>query len=413
MRTYGDLFRVPEFRSLFLSVSAQVAAQTVSGLALGTLVYGATGSPLLSALSMFGSSFAQVAGALTLLSAADRLPPRAALTGIAVVFAVGTAALAVPGLPVWGLLCLVPGLGLVASVGGGVRYGLLSEVLPREGFLLGRSALNMSAGVMQVSGYGLGGALAVALSARATLLAAAVLYLAGACAARFGLERRPARATGRPSVGETWRTDRRLWSSAPLRCLYLTLWVPNGLIVGCESLFVAYAPHHAGLLFAAASCGMLVGDTVAGRFVPRRLRHRLGVPLRLLLAAPYLLFVLPLPLSAAVAAVAVASTGFAASLLLQERLMELTPDGVGGQALGLQSSGLLFLQGVGAALAGAVAQRTSPGTGMVVMAAASIAVTLVLAPGLRPERTGRRGRRGGGHTAVDVPRPGDGAAADR
>jgi hypothetical protein len=38
------------------------------------------------------------------------------------------------------------------------------------------------------------------------------------------------------------------------------------------------------------------------------------------------------------------------------------------------------------ALAGAVAQHTSAATAMTVMAAASVAVTLVLAPGLRPDR---------------------------
>ncbi len=70
MRTYRDLFRVPEFTPLFLTSAAQVAAQTVSGPALGTLIHTATGSPLLSALAMFGPSLAQVTGAATLLAAA-------------------------------------------------------------------------------------------------------------------------------------------------------------------------------------------------------------------------------------------------------------------------------------------------------------------------------------------------------
>src|SRR4051794_25112317 len=129
MRTYRELFRTPEFTPLFATMSVQVAATTVTGLALGTLVYAATRSPLLSALSMFGSSFAQVVGAAALLSAPDRLPPRAAMTGVALAFAVGTAVLAVPGLPVWALFAIVLSLGLVAAVGGGVRYGLLSEIV--------------------------------------------------------------------------------------------------------------------------------------------------------------------------------------------------------------------------------------------------------------------------------------------
>jgi hypothetical protein len=224
------------------------------------------------------------------------------------------------------------------------------------------------------------------LSPRGTLLTGAGLYLAAAVVARSGLSRRPPRSTGRPSVTETWRNNARLWSSVPRRYVYLALWVPNGLIVGCESLFVPYAPRRAGLLFAFAALGMLLGDTLAGRFVPRRWRQRLGAPLRLLLAAPYLIFALKPALPVAVAAVVLASIGYAASLLLQERLMALTPDELSGHALGLHSSGMLTMQGVGAALAGVVAQHTSPSTAMAVMAAVSVAVTLTLAPGLRPKR---------------------------
>lgn len=384
MRTYRELFRTPEFTPLFVTASMSVAASTVSGLALGTLIYTVTGSPLLSALAMFGPSLAQVIGATTLLSAADRLPPRAATTGLALLFGLGAAAQAVPGLPVWAAFAVLLGVGLIASLGGGVRYGLLNEILARDGYLLGRSVLNMSVGAMQICGFALGGVLVSALSTRGTLLVGAVLYLAAAAVALLGLTRRPPRSAGRPSVSETWRTNALLWSCTPRRYVYLALWVPNGLIVGCESLYVPYAPRHAGLLFACAALGMLAGDTLTGRFVPQRWRERLGAPLRLLLAAPYLLFALHPALPLAVAAVVLASIGYSASLLLQERLMSLTPDKLSGHALGLHSSGMLALQGLGAALAGAVAQHTSPSTAMAVMAAVSVTVTLALAPGLRP-----------------------------
>src|SRR5205823_12438590 len=199
--------------------------------------------------------------------------------------------------------------------------------------------LNMSVGAMQICGFAVGGVLVTTLSPRGTLLIGAGLYAAGAAAARFGLTRRPARAAGRPSVRDTWRINERLWSSAARRYVYLALWVPNGLIVGCESLFVPYAPRHAGLLFAFAALGMLIGDTLTGRFVPARWRGRLGAPLRLLLAAPYLAFAVHPALPIAVAAVVLASIGYSASLLLQHRLMALTPDELSGHALGLHSSG--------------------------------------------------------------------------
>lgn len=105
---------------------------------------------------------------------------------------------------------------------------------------------------------------------------------------------------------------------------------------------------------------MPAGDTVTGRFLPRRWRARLTTPLCLLLAAPYLAFALHPTLPVAVAAVVLASIGYSASLLLQERLMSLTPDQLGGHALGLHSSGMLALQGVGAALAGAERSRPRP-----------------------------------------------------
>ncbi|MDH6229097.1 MFS transporter [Streptomyces sp. MJP52] len=383
MRTYRELFRTPEFTPLFATSALSVAASTVSGLALGSLVHSATGSPLLSALAMFGPSLAQVVGAATLLSAADRLRPRAAMTGLALAFAVAAAVQAVPGLPVWAVFVVLAAEGLIGSVGGGIRYGLLNEVLTKDGYLLGRSVLNMAVGALQICGYALGGLLVVLLSPRGALLTGALLYGAAAAVTRLGLTDRPPRATGRPSAAATWRVNARLWSSAPRRCVYLALWVPNGLVVGCESLYVSYAPEHAGLLFACAALGMLVGDTLAGRFLPPRWRERLGAPLRLLLAVPYLLFFLEPGPFVASAAVALASVGFAASLLLQERLMRLTPDELSGQALGLHSSGMLTLQGVGALLAGTVAELTTPATAMTVMAAASVTVTLALAPGLR------------------------------
>ncbi|MFI0357528.1 MFS transporter [Actinomadura sp. 9N407] len=383
MRTYRELFRSPEFTPLFAASSLQVAAMTVSGLALSTLVYAATGSPLLSALSMFGPSLVQVVGAATLLSAADRLPPRAAMTGLALASAGGTAVLAIPGLPGWAGLITVLFLGLVASVAGAVRYGLLSEILPSGGFLLGRSVLNMSAGTTQIGGFAAGAALVTVLSPRGTLLAGAALYLLAAGVARLGLTRRPPRAAGRPSVAETWRTNGRLLSSRPRRYVYIALWVPNGLIVGCEALFVPYSPGSAGILLALAAAGMLIGDTLTGRFVPRRWREGLAQHLYLLLAAPYLVFALHPSLALAGAAVLLASIGFSTTLLLQERLMILTPADIQGQALGLHSSGMVAMQGIAATLAGTVAQYTSPAAAMTAMAALSIAVTLVLAPRLR------------------------------
>ncbi|AKZ56329.1 Integral membrane protein [Streptomyces ambofaciens ATCC 23877] len=398
-RSYADLFRTPEFSPLFLSSSANIAAQTLSGLALATLVFRATDSPLLSALSMFGPALAQVLGATLFLSGADRLAPRTTLAGLSLAFAAATAALALPGLPVWAMLVIVLAEGLIASLGGGVRWGLLTEILSKDGYLAGRSLFNMTSGLMQIAGYATGGLLVVLLSPRLCLLLAAGLY-GTAAALALRLTRRPPRAAGRPSVRATWRANSLLWSARPRRHLYLALWVPNGLVVGCESLFVSYDPRAAGTLFACAALGMLAGDVTVGRLLPARIRTRLGVPLLVLLAAPYLVLFLRPPLALTAVLVAVASVGFGASLVQQERLVARTPEDLSGHALGLHSAGMLTTQGLAALLAGTVAQVSSPATAMSVMAAGSLAVTLALTVasrrdaadgGLLPTRVARAG----------------------
>ncbi|WP_310727944.1 MFS transporter [Streptomyces sp. N2A] len=379
MRSYRTLFRTPEFTPFLLSFAAFAAAQTIGGLALGTQVFRATGSPLLSAVSMFGPQLAQLLGATFLLSGADRLPPRAILSGLALAFAAGMALLALPGLPVSAVFAVVLAQGLVASLGGGVRAGLLNEILSKDGYVLGRSVFNMLWGLMQVAGFATGGALLALLTPKTCLLLAAALYVMSALVTRLGLTARPPRSSGRPSVSATWRTNALLWSSRPRRLTYLGLWIPNGLVVGCESLYVSYAPAAAGTLFACGALGMFLGDVAVGRLVPPAVRHRLAVPLRLLLATPYLFFVLQPGVALSAMAAAVASVGFGASLVLQERLMSLTPDDLAGQALGLHFVGMSTLQGVSAVLAGMLAQLTSPATAMTVLAVGSVTVTLTLA----------------------------------
>lgn len=383
MRTYRELFAVAEFTPLLVAVSARYAAGTMEGIALGTLVYVRTGSPLLSALSMFGPSAAQVVGAFTLLSFADRVRPRTALSANALIFAILTLVTAVPGLSTWAVLVAVFASGLVSAYGSGIQWGLMREIVPPDGYLLGRSAYTMANGVMQIAGFALGGVLVAATSPRVTLVIAAAVFAVSAALTRFGLRDRPPRATDRASIRTTVRDNRLLWSMPQRRCVYLAMWVPNGLIVGCEALFVPYSTRWSGLLFSASALGMLSGDLLVGRVLSPAKRGRFAAPLRVLLAAPYLVFGLPLPLGIAATIVAIASVGYAAGLLLQEQLIALVPDELTGHAMGLHSSGMLSMQAVGATIAGLLARELSVGASMAVLAVASLAVTAALTPGLR------------------------------
>ncbi|MFJ9692491.1 MFS transporter [Kitasatospora sp. NPDC101183] len=386
--TYRELARHRGFAALFASSTAHTAAQTLASLALGVLVYGRSGSPLLSSLAAFGPALAHLLGAATVLAGADRLPPRGALTALGLVSALATAVQALPGLPLWALFAPLLPLGLAGCLAGGVRHGLLDELLGRDGYLLGRSVLNASTGVVQIAAFAAGAALTAALTPAGALLLAAACHLLAAATARTGLARRPARRAGAATPAASWSATARLWSDPGRRRVYLALWVPNGLIVGAESLFVPYDPAHAGLLLAASAAGMLAGDAAAARLLPARLRGRLAIPLCALLAAPYLAFGLRPPLPVASALAAVAALGYGSGLLLQQQLLDRTPGDLTGHALGLHTSGMLAVQGLAATAAGAAAQVTSPGTAMTLTAAASLTVTALLWP-----RRGRAGSR--------------------
>ena len=255
-------------------------------------------------------------------------------------------------IPVWALLSVMSLTGVLGAVNGGVQWGLVREVVPDHGYLLSRSALTVVTGLMQVLGFGLGGLLTDLYGARPVLLAAVVLFAASAAACRVGLPEYAPRSEAGATVSASWRTNRELFASPERRVLFTALWLPTGLIVGCEALFVPYSPHWAGLLLSAAAVGMLGGDVVVARVLDARTRARVAGGLRLLLAAPYLLFAFAPPLVVTAIAVLAASGGYAATLMLQERLVAITPPTQSGHVLGLHSAGMLTLQGAGALVAG-------------------------------------------------------------
>ena len=55
MKTYRQLFAIREFQALFLVQCLNIGSYAVASLALGTITFAATGSPVLTALAMFGA----------------------------------------------------------------------------------------------------------------------------------------------------------------------------------------------------------------------------------------------------------------------------------------------------------------------------------------------------------------------
>ncbi|MEU0990679.1 MFS transporter [Streptomyces sp. NPDC005953] len=377
MKTYRQIFGIREFRVLFLNTTVGVAGGTMRMLAVATVVYTATGSPLLTALAFLGGFLPQAIGSLTLLSLADRLPPRAALVTWRVVDAMAGAMFALGFLPVWAVLLVLLVVGLGDAVVGAIGEAVVLDVVPEGSYVLGRSALNIAVGSMQILGFAASGALLALTGPSGAFWLSAGLALTSALVSRLGLQRRPPRTTGEASVALTWAGNRRLWGDRTIRRLLLAHWLPNGLIVGAEAMYVPYGAG-AGAMFAAAACGMLVGDIVIGRWVSPRLRATLSLPLYALLAMPYIFFALqPAPV-VATAIVLVASFGYAGTLGVTEQFVAKVPEDVRGQAFGLVGNGMMTAQAVCAAAVGGVAQLTHPGNAMSVAAIFSLMASVLL-----------------------------------
>jgi MFS family permease len=379
---YTSLLRQPAFLTLWSSTALLNLATTIASLALGLLVQQATHSALLSAAIMFGPSLAQAVGALTSMSVVDTKSPRLVLSATTSGVAMLTAGQALP-MPTAFRIALAFLAAYLLSISMGARYGILSEIVSQAEYSLARSAINIAAGVTQLLGYSVGAVLVDMAGLRAVLLIAAALTAAASITLKV-LPQRPARSATAGGFGETLRINRRLLTIPGSRSLLLALLIPNGLIVGCEALFVAYDPTTigSGSLFAASAAGMLLGDILIGRLLSRRGRIRAAQYLRYSLAVPFLFFVFAPGLWLASGLVAIAAVGYGASLAQQELLNWLIPTEIAGQTFGFESSMRMAAQGFFALIAGGLADVIDPGRTMPLLAVASLVTSALLGPGL-------------------------------
>lgn len=381
--TYRELFGIREFRVLFGARLFAMIGVVVAGLALGTQLYDETRSPLITAVALFGGPLVQVVTARFLLASSDLLRPRTAMIAVACVTTTTSLLQLLPGLTWWSRLAILAAGYMVLAATSGTVIALLADIVPEQAFILARATLNLTVGGMQILGYGVGALLLAWLQPSSLFAVAAVASVIAGIVVRLGLADHPPRATGRV-VERTRQVNRELLGSPVVLPLLLMMWVPNGLVVGCEALFIPYAGDAGGYLFAAGAAGMLAGDVVVGRFLPDAVRDRMILPMRVLLAVPFLAFPLDLPAGLLVALVFVSAFGYPAALPLQERLVRHTRQDIRGQVFGLSSTGLMAGQAVGAALAGGLAQvLDDAGQAMAVMAVLSLLTTAVLTPGLR------------------------------
>lgn len=394
--TYGQVFAVAQFRAVFAGRLLGVMSDTLRAVALAVLVYDRTGSPLLTAVTMTINFLPQAAGGLFLAAMADRFTPRTLIsTGYALQCAVGLL-LAMGHLPVAASLVLVAGVACLTPVTTGATARVLAEALTGDTYVLGRSLSYLVAVSAQMVGMAAGVTLVVWLGVERTMLVTAGAHLVAAAISRLFLSparapRASAPATGGGSImRRTLRGNAALVATPGVLKLIMVQCLPAAYLAAAGSLLIPYSAHRGfspqqtGVLLAATSVGMLIGDVVIGRAFAPATRERLVLPLLLVMGTPSLTLALDLPYPAVAAAYVVTGTGSAYLLGLQRRFLEAVPAELQGQGFALLNTTTMSIQGVGPLVFGVVAEFVPVGVAIALTGVGSVATTLLLREAARP-----------------------------
>lgn len=409
--TYRSVFAAGEFRVLFTALLMYVLGFEFEILGLSVLIFDQTRSPFLTALA-FSMGFApQVIGGALFTSLADRLPPRLVIgTGLLTRSAPGLVIGLWPGLPVPAMLVLVAAAATVAPIFTATTSGLLPDILDGDRYVLGRSVFSLTGSGTQILGLGLGGAVLAVWPARWLLAAAGVSLALAAVIIRLGLRRRPAphardtgsgrprgtgaaaAARGAPSgsgrprgvVRTTLAGHLELLADRKVRGLLLAQWLPTWFVTGAEALIVPYTrslghpASAASPLLAAVPAGMLLGDVIVGRYCLPAVRERLAFPLAAAMGVPLVALLARPPVPLAALALLACGFGFAYELGLQRAFLDSLPDGLRGQAFGLNATGGMGGQGLFPPVAGALALAFGAGAAMAIAGLATVLAALAL-----------------------------------
>ncbi|MFD7818674.1 MFS transporter [Streptomyces sp. NPDC059785] len=391
---YGRVFAVPEFRAVFAAHALSLLGVVVSEIALTVLVYGLTGSPLLSALTFALGMLPYVLGGTLLSGVADRYPARRVLVVCDLVCAGCAAVMAAPVTPVAALLVLRCAIAAVSPVFSGTRTATLADILG-EGdlFVLGRSLLRIVSQSAVLVGFGLGGLLLTVVSPRGALVITVCTFCCSALLLRFGTRRRPARAGGGQLMRYSLAGARQVLGDRRTRALLLLLWVPPLFVVAPEALAVAYADEigvgttGVGLLMCAMPIGTIAGEVYAGSVLAPAVRSRIVLPLASGALLPLLVY--PLDPGLVLVLVALLVTGLAQAYTLgaDRGFVDAVPRELRGRAMTVHTAGLMTIQGVGMALAGAAAEVWPVAT--VVGGAGAVGTVCCALLALEVRRTGR------------------------
>jgi MFS family permease len=386
---YRDALAVGEFRAVFAAYSISMIGSVVSAVALMVLVYQRTASPFLASLT-FALAFVPYLVSGTLLSATvDRVPMRRLLVVCDLVCALLVGTMSVRGVPVAALLGLLLAVGMLTGVSGGGRSALLPELVPPSAYIPARSLMRITSQVTQIGGNAVGGALLVVVSPRVALLVDATSFLFSAALIQIGMHSLPPahELEDRPALlRDSLRGLRSVLGDVALRRLLLLNWLVPTCGVAPEALAAPYVSGLGGSgalvgwWLVALPLGVVAGDLVGIWLIGARRQQQLVGPLAAAAFVPLLAFALHPRFAIAFPLLVVSGLASIYGLGLDALIRNAAPPDLLGRALAINTAGLVALQGLGFAAAGATAELVPAHDAIAISGIAGLLVVALLRP---------------------------------
>jgi MFS family permease len=399
--SFRDVFAVAEFRALWLAQLLSIIGDQFARVALTVLVFDRTRSALLAAVTFVVSVVPMFIGGITLAWLADRYPRRAVMILCDLIRCALVLLMAVPGVPLGGLVALLFVVTLTGAPFASARAAIYPDVLDDEKYVLGIAISLTTVQFAQVVGFALGGAIAGLLGTRTSLVIDAATFAVSGFIVQSRVRPRPvpaARRSERPArVAGVLAGTRLVFTNRVMRTTMLFGWLaafygaPEGVVtplardLGGGSLAV-------GVILAAQALGKTSGALAFSRFVSPPARLRYMGPLAFAACAVLVLFVWRPGLPVSLLVLFVSGLFASYQLAANAGFVGATPAEQRSQAFGLAQGGISLGEGIVLIAAGAAADRHSPALVIAVCGAIGAVLALVLALSWRQGRRRMSGR---------------------
>ncbi|MGW5703512.1 MFS transporter [Amycolatopsis japonica] len=377
-------FAVGEFRALWAAEALSQAGDQLARVALSVLVWERTASAGLTGLTYGLTYLPTLIGGTLFAGLADRYSRRTVMIVCDLVRAAVAALMAVPGIS----LPVLAGLLVILTMAGGpfraAQLALLPDVLEGDRYVAGLAVRTITIQTAQLAGFGGGGLVIGLVTPYWGLVIDAVTFVVSALLVSVGVRRRGPATTessvkSRVARAFSGEGAKELWQGKGIRVLF-GLKMLAGFAIAPEGLAAPLAvglgagSFAVGLILAADPIGSVIGSWIFTKWVPARRKTRIVGILAIASVVPlvFLFFRPSLPVCLALIGL---SGAFAAPYHLQAvaLMARAVPDGVRAQVMGLTSTSLVTVQGIGIMLAGGLAQLTGPFVAVGVAATVAVA----------------------------------------